>query len=77
MNIIGSKKITAQISQVRREIKALHVQKKTLPVEVYYDQLEELSAALTKLKHKQVKKDVLEVWCLKNPSDLECRSYDI
>lgn len=75
MNIIGPNKIAVQIAQVRREIKALHVQKKTMSVAVYYDQLEELNATLSKLKDKQIKRDVLDVWCVDNPSDFECRVY--
>lgn len=77
MNLVGpNNRIIVQISQVRREIRALHVQKKTMPSAVYYDQLEELSATLAKLKDKQIKRDVLDVWCVQNPSDFECRVYD-
>lgn len=76
MNIVGPNKLAVKIAQVRREIKAVHLAKKTMPVAVYYDQLEELNATLAKLKDKQIKQDVLEVWCVENNSDLECKVYD-
>lgn len=44
---------------------------------VYHDQMEELYATLDKLKQKIEEKDVLDTWCEQNPSDFECRSYDV
>jgi flagellar biosynthesis/type III secretory pathway protein FliH len=77
MNSIGlQSRLALQIASVRKEIKAVHMQKKTMPVAVYHDQLEELHSTLAKLKQKQNMKDVLEVWCDSNPSDFECRVYE-
>lgn len=77
-------KISSQISRVRTEIQNLHINysisKKpgNVPMkpEVYYDQLEELSSHLSHLKERQRMENSLEKWCINNPNDLECRTYD-
>ena len=78
-------KVSTQISRVRGEIATLQKTYrnsrlpwyKPMSVEVYYDQLEELNAHLSKLKTKQAMEDSLERWCEKNPSDMECKVYDV
>lgn len=41
---------------------------------IYYDQMEELSATLNKLRvaERKIKTQVLEDWCLEHPADMEC-----
>lgn len=75
-NRLPNTRLSQQIASVRMEIKAVHLARKNMPVAVFHDQLEELHSTLAKLKEKQIKRDVLEVWCEENPSDFECRVYD-
>jgi hypothetical protein len=64
---------------LRQQICAVKKQRKTLLPHVYYDQLEDLYAALNDVqfeyKVNDIKKNALNEWCESNPSDLECRIY--
>ena len=47
---------------------------------VFHDQAHELQAVLGRLQRKRqmlVSADPLEAWCKENPSDFECRLYDV
>lgn len=75
--VIAPKSLPLKIAYVRAQIRrctsAYH--KGSLPSHVYYDQLEELDRVMLKLHaHKS---NSLEIWCIDNPSDLECREYDL
>lgn len=64
---------------IKHQIRVTHnkYNAKLMSTLVYHDQLEELYATLDKLQKKIKDKDVLEAWCDENPSDFECRSYDV
>jgi hypothetical protein len=77
-NIIS---IHKKMCNVRKEMiinKIKFYTQKTIPANIYYDQIEELNSTLDKLKNKEniICKDILEDWCKENPSDFECRIYE-
>lgn len=68
-----------KIILVKHQIRVTHTKynAKLMSTVIYHDQLEELYSTLNKLKIKMQEKDVLESWCEENPSDFECRGYDV
>jgi hypothetical protein len=64
---------------LRQQICSIKKQRKSLPIHVYHDQLEDLYASLNDVKVSYQlnasKTDVMNEWCESNPSDLECRIY--
>lgn len=67
-----------RIVAVRKQICTVKLQRRTMDPQLYHDQLEELYASLHDLRTQEVAKraDALEGWCVSNPSDFECRTYD-
>ena len=73
--------INKRICNVRKEIiinKIKFYTQKSIPANIYYDQMEELYSTLDKLKLKEniIRNDLLEDWCKENPRDFECRIYE-
>lgn len=66
-----------KINYLRRVVRVRQWQYKRgfMPIHVYYDQLEELDAKISDLKREQ--NDILERWCVDNPDDEECKTYDL
>lgn len=80
--MLTSKMLKQRITKVRQEIKVQTVKyhvMRHMPEKVYYDQMEELNATLSRLRKQleQYESDPLEQWCKENPSDFECRTYDM
>ena len=72
--------IKQRIVCVKRQMRACTIQynKQLMESVIYYDQIEELSAKLNKLRlqEQKLKQDVLDEWCLDNPRDGECNVFD-
>ena len=65
-------KIALVKTQMRRCTIAFNKGKISKPV--YYDTIDELNSVLGRLRQAE---DPLEFWCLRHPSDFECREYDV
>ncbi len=83
----GSGGTRDKLAGVKRQIRTLMWQKrnKVVPVNVFYDQEDELMRAAHKIRNaeKEGDEDVLESWCNEgndgndgNASEPECRMYD-
>jgi len=70
-----------KILRIKREIivNEIKYSRKIISQKVFYDQQEELFSVLHKMKQKEaeIKSDTLEHWCKENPSDFECKIYDL
>lgn len=74
-----SRVMNDKIVAVRKQICTVKLQRRTMKPQLYHDQLEELYAHLHDLRMEEVAKraNALEGWCVSNPSDFECRTYDM
>lgn len=68
-----------KIMHLKRQIHVWNLQHKLVRNKVYYDQLGEMQYALQKLERaeRDARADPLTEHCAENPSDLECREYDV
>lgn len=76
LNLSG-RPLHLKIALVKTQVRkcTLAYNKGNMPEPVYYDTVEELNSVICRLREVQ-RADPLKYWCLRNPSDFECRVYD-